>query len=152
MSDGKRTRAELFPEPPTEYDVELHALAEHNATLEEKLRALQEVIEEALQPTQWRLVIALCRLVEQSVLTKWCDAAIVWDGMPALFEGAKRYGGNGPYCNNIVLERQMNRHEAVQVRKDVIAHFNAELGSDVLCWKLCEMDKASFEGGWTFLP
>ena len=144
-------KRDLFPVPPTSYDVDLHALAEHNASLEEQLRALQAVAEEAAQVTQWRLVIALCRLVDQSVLTKWCDALLVWVGMPPEFEGARRYGGNGPYCNNIVLERRMTRTGAVQVREAAMAHFKEELG-DVLSWKLCEMDKASFEMGWTFLP
>ena len=97
-----------------------------------------------------KLMSILNRIV--CVLTKWCNAALVWDGMPAEFEGAKRYGGNGPYCYNIVLERQMTRTEAVQVRNATIAHFNEELGGPYLSWKLCEMDKASFEGGWTFLP
>jgi hypothetical protein len=142
----------LFPVPPTPYDVELHRLAEHNATLEEQLRALQEVAHDALRVTPWRLVIALCRLVDQSVLTKWCDASLVWDGMPPEFKGARRYGGNGVYCNNIVLERHMTRTEAVEVRRAALAHFNDELGAPYLCWKLCEMDKVSFEGGWTFLP
>jgi hypothetical protein len=141
----------LFPTPPTSYDVDLHRLAEHNASLEEHIRELQEVAQEATQVSQWRLVISLCRLVDQPVLTKWCNAALVWDGMPPEFGGARRYG-NGVYCNNIVLEREMTRIEAVQVRKAAMAHFNAELGGDVLCWKLCEMDKASFDGGWTFLP
>jgi hypothetical protein len=136
----------LFPAPPTSYDVELYKLAEHNASLEEHIRELQEVAQEATRVSCWRLVIALCRLVDQSVLTKWCHADLVWDGMPPQFEGARRCG------NNIVLERQMTRTEAVQVRKAAVAHFNAELGGDVLCWKLCEMDTASFEAGWTFLP
>lgn len=151
LAEGKRPRSELFPQAPTPYDVKLHELAEHNARQQEQLRELHAVILEALEPHYWRLVVAQCRIVDQAVLDRWTTAPLVWDGMPPEFEGARRHGGNGPFHFNIVLERQMTRPEAVQLRKDVVAHFNEVVGVE-LSWKLCEMDQATFEAGWTFLP
>jgi hypothetical protein len=137
MAEEKRPRTELAEvKRPRSND------------LEELLAVINEA---AMQVHHWRLVIAQCRIVDQEVLDRWTTAPLVWDGMPPEFEGARRYGGNGPYHFNIVLDRKMTRLEAVELRKDVVAHFNEVVGAE-LSWKLCEMDQASFEGGWTFLP